>query len=194
MHKQPSSTPSPPSLRPLSHIAAFGRLPPAMTSHKEAIASSPTGTPKSDHSIAYYKSQYEQLEAELADFQASSKELETELEKDVEAAEQRERQLKEKVEALGYEVEEWKVSKLLYSLRACSLVPRAMCASGRGLTIAFNRLNTSNPKLKPTPRRTSSRRKSPPCATPIELCSYNYGILRYQTMILNAKRGTQLRH
>lgn len=83
-----------------------------MASYKEAIASSPAGTPDSEHSIAYYKSQYEQLEAELADFQASSKELEAELEKDVEAAEQRERQLKEKVEALGYEVEEWKVGEI----------------------------------------------------------------------------------
>ena len=87
-----------------------------MASHKEAIASSPAGTPDSEHSIAYYKSQYEQLEAELADFQASSKELEAELEKDVEAAEQRERQLKEKVEALGYEVEEWKVSEVPYTV------------------------------------------------------------------------------
>ncbi len=93
-----------------------------MASHKEAIASSPVGTPNSDHSIAYYKSQYEQLEAELADFQASSKELETELEKDVEAAEQRERQLKEKVEALGYEVEEWKVSGIFDCLRSCSQI------------------------------------------------------------------------
>ena len=59
--------------------------------------------------IDYYKTQYEQLEAELADFQASSRELETELEKDVEAAEKRERQLREKVEELGFEVEEWKV-------------------------------------------------------------------------------------
>ena len=62
-----------------------------------------------EESLTYYKSQYEQLEAELADFQASSKELEAELEKDVEAAERRERQLQEKVESLGYEVEEWKV-------------------------------------------------------------------------------------
>lgn len=63
-----------------------------------------------ESSLAYYKAQYEQLEAELADFQASSKELEAELEKDVEAAERRERQLQEKVEGLGFEVEEWKVS------------------------------------------------------------------------------------
>ncbi|KAL9129579.1 MAG: hypothetical protein Q9217_001999 [Psora testacea] len=62
-----------------------------------------------EDSLVYYKSQYEQLEAELADFRASSKELEAELEKDVEAAEKRERQLQEKVEALGYEVEEWKM-------------------------------------------------------------------------------------
>ena len=165
-----------------------------MASHKEAIALSPSGTPNSDHSIAYYKSQYEQLEAELADFQASSKELETELEKDVEAAEQRERQLKGKVEALGYEVEEWKVSEVLHSLPACILKSQVICTSGHGLTIAFDRLNTSNPKLKQTPRRISFRRKSPPCAMLTELCSYNCGISRFQTMTLNAKQGTQLRH
>ena len=67
----------------------------------------PPLTSKED-AILYYKSQYEQLEAELADFQASSRELEAELEKDVEAAEKRERQLQEKVQSLGFEVEEWK--------------------------------------------------------------------------------------
>ena len=60
--------------------------------------------------MAYYKTQYETLEAELQEFQASSKELEAELEKDVEESEKRERRLQEKVEKLGYEVEEWKVS------------------------------------------------------------------------------------
>ncbi|KAL8998677.1 MAG: hypothetical protein Q9169_002338 [Polycauliona sp. 2 TL-2023] len=62
----------------------------------------------SDGDPSYYKTQYEQLEAELADFQASSRELESELERDIEAAEKRERQLQEKIESLGYEVEEWK--------------------------------------------------------------------------------------
>jgi hypothetical protein len=74
----------------------------------------PPSSPPSDHTspedaLAYYKSQYEQLEHELAEFQASSQELEAELEKDVEAAEKRERALQEKVESLGFEVEEWKV-------------------------------------------------------------------------------------
>lgn len=63
-----------------------------------------------NESLAYYKTQYEQLEAELADFQASSRELESELERDIEASEKRERQLQEKVDNLGYEVNEWKVS------------------------------------------------------------------------------------
>ena len=67
-----------------------------------------------DGSLAYYKAQYEQLEAELVDFQSSSKDLEAELEKDVEAAEKRERHLQGKVEGLGYEVEEWKVSQVLF--------------------------------------------------------------------------------
>ena len=66
-----------------------------------------------EHALAYYKSQYEQLELELAEFQASSRELEAELEKDVEASEKRERQLQEKVESLGFEVDEWKVSLML---------------------------------------------------------------------------------
>ena len=82
-----------------------------MSSLGNLTSSSPTLLADSDNSLAYYKSQYEQLEAELADFQASSKELEAELEKDVEAAERRERQLQEKVEGLGFEVEEWKVSR-----------------------------------------------------------------------------------
>ena len=82
-------------------------------------ADSPSSSPPSasistGDALAYYKSQYEQLEAELADFQASSRDLEAELEKDVEAAEKRERQLQEKVEALGFEVEEWKVSVFAY--------------------------------------------------------------------------------
>ena len=67
-----------------------------------------------DGSLAYYKAQYEQLEAELADFQSSSKELEAELEKDVEAAEKREKHLRGKVEGLEYEVEEWKVYSLAF--------------------------------------------------------------------------------
>ena len=84
-------------------------------SASELMSSSPTASPLSataskEDALAYYKSQYEQLEAELADFQASSRELEAELEKDVEAAEKRERQLQVKVEGLGFEVEEWKVS------------------------------------------------------------------------------------
>ncbi|EFQ99141.1 nuclear distribution protein nudE [Nannizzia gypsea CBS 118893] len=77
-----------------------------------AMADPPSSPPNAKTStadaIAYYKSQYELLEAELTDFQSSSRELEAELEKDIEASEKRERKLKEKVESLGYEVEEWK--------------------------------------------------------------------------------------
>ncbi|KAL8730144.1 MAG: hypothetical protein Q9166_004227 [cf. Caloplaca sp. 2 TL-2023] len=78
-----------------------------MSSENSTKSAATAGT--SDHSDpSYYKTQYEQLEAELADFQASSRELEAELEKDIEAAEKRERLLQEKIESLGYEVEEWK--------------------------------------------------------------------------------------
>ena len=72
--------------------------------------SPPNASTSAEDAIAYYKSQYEQLESELADFQASSRELEAELEKDIEASEKRERQLKEKVESIRYEADEWKVS------------------------------------------------------------------------------------
>jgi predicted RNase H-like nuclease (RuvC/YqgF family) len=79
-------------------------------------SSPPTKFTSSSEAIAYYKTQYEQLEAELVDFQASSRELETELERDIEASEQRERKLKEKVESLKYEVEEWKVRNTPFRL------------------------------------------------------------------------------
>jgi len=59
--------------------------------------------------LAYYKAQYETLEAELHEFQTSSKELEAELERDVEESEKRERKLQEKAERLEFDVEEWKV-------------------------------------------------------------------------------------
>lgn len=79
------------------------------------MSSTATSGSASDDDPSYYKTQYEQLEAELADFQASSRELEAELERDIEAAEKRERQLQEKIESLGYEVEEWKVGALVLS-------------------------------------------------------------------------------
>ncbi|KAL9112585.1 MAG: hypothetical protein Q9227_003156 [Pyrenula ochraceoflavens] len=71
-------------------------------------SSPPSASASSEEALAYYKAQYENLEAELADFQNSSRELEAELERDIEASEQRERQLKEKADDLAYEVEEWK--------------------------------------------------------------------------------------
>ncbi|KAA8652400.1 hypothetical protein EYZ11_002880 [Aspergillus tanneri] len=73
-----------------------------------STSTKPNGTSSSREELAYYKAQYEQLEAELSEFQASSRELEAELEKDIEASEKRERQLKEKVDGLRYEVDEWK--------------------------------------------------------------------------------------
>lgn len=80
----------------------------------EPPSSPPTDLSTPESALAYYKTQYEQLEHELTEFQASSQELEAELEKDVEAAEKRERLLKEKAESLGFEVDEWKVCGILY--------------------------------------------------------------------------------
>lgn len=70
-------------------------------------------------SLAWYKSQYEQLETELAEFRVSSEELEKELEKDLDAAEKRENALKEKAEGLGFEVDEWKVGSPLSDVCCC---------------------------------------------------------------------------
>ncbi|GKZ85607.1 NADH:ubiquinone oxidoreductase [Aspergillus niger] len=79
-----------------------------MPSADASSSARPNGTSSRSDQLAYYKAQYEQLEAELAEFQASSRELEAELEKDIEASEKRERVLKEKLENLRYEVDEWK--------------------------------------------------------------------------------------
>lgn len=80
--------------------------------------SSPTGGEAAlEDQVAWYKSQYEQLETELAEFRVSSQELEQELEKDLEGAEKRENSLREKAESLNYEVDEWKVRFALSHLR-----------------------------------------------------------------------------
>ncbi|KAF5002586.1 hypothetical protein FGRMN_270 [Fusarium graminum] len=77
------------------------------------MASEPPSSPpghgaSAEDTLHWYKSQYEQLEAELVEFRDSSRELEQELEKDIERAEKQERLHQEKAETLGYEVEEWK--------------------------------------------------------------------------------------
>ena len=98
-----------------------------------------------EEALAFYKTQYEQLENELAEFQASSRELESELERDVEEAEKRERQLRENVEALGYEVDEWKVREHL---------------CGHELVVAENfSPSASSPSPKQTPLRTPYRKR-----------------------------------
>jgi predicted nucleic acid-binding Zn-ribbon protein len=75
----------------------------------EPPSSPPRAGSSLEEALAWYKSQYEQLESELSEFQASSKELEAELEKDLDAADKRERALQQKAEGLAYEVDEWKV-------------------------------------------------------------------------------------
>jgi E3 ubiquitin-protein ligase MARCH6 len=87
------------------------------------MASEPPSSPpghgaSAEDTLHWYKSQYEQLEAELVEFRDSSRELEQELEKDIERAEKQERLHQEKAETLGYEVEEWKVCRLTHSPQA----------------------------------------------------------------------------
>jgi hypothetical protein len=95
----------------------------------EPPSSPPTGETSAEDALAWYKSQYEQLEQELAEFRESSKELEAELEKDLDAADRRERSLREKAEGLEFEVDEWKVS-FCYHRLAClpGLTPRSFAA------------------------------------------------------------------
>lgn len=114
-------------------------------------AKRPNGTSSRDE-LAYYKTQYEQLESELADFQASSRDLEAELERDIEASEKRERQLKEKVESLRYEVDEWKVSYLAVLSLEQWLMP--------------NRPSASSPRPKAIRRRMHCKRRLRPYETP----------------------------
>lgn len=91
-----------------------------MAAAESRASPAPGGFANLQEEIAYYKSQYEQLENELQEFQASSKELEAELEKDIQESEKRERTLKQKMESLTYEVDEWRVSYLSFSL-SCML-------------------------------------------------------------------------
>ena len=78
---------------------------------------SPRGNRSDDESdLEFYKSQIQQLEDELKDFQESSRELEKELEKELEASEKSHRNLQQKNDALKYEVDEWKVSKPVFSM------------------------------------------------------------------------------
>lgn len=79
----------------------------------EPPSSPPSEAATVEDALSWYKSQYVQLEVELAEFRESSRELEQELEKDIERAEKQERVFQEKAEALGFEVEEWKVSTVL---------------------------------------------------------------------------------
>lgn len=111
--------------------------------------------------LAYYKSQYEALEAELQEFQASSKELEAELERDVEESEKRERKFQERAEKLGFEVEEWKVRTPC----APRLLRRNLAT--KAITHPMHRQSTSRARRRRTTRRTHCRRRSRPCAMPI---------------------------
>lgn len=83
----------------------------------EPPSSPPSAAATVEDALSWYKSQYVQLEVELAEFRDSSRELEQELEKDIERAEKQERVFQEKAEALGFEVEEWKVSTALPNCR-----------------------------------------------------------------------------
>ncbi|KAK0121985.1 NADH:ubiquinone oxidoreductase [Cadophora gregata] len=128
----------------------------------EPPSSPPTDLSTPESALAYYKSQYEQLEHELAEFQASSQELEAELEKDVEAAEKRERLLQEKAESLGFEVEEWK-SKYKQSKTEANMVQNALQKeittlrdTNRTLQLKLRDIEVQNDDFERQARNTSS--------------------------------------
>ena len=145
----------------------------------EPPSSPPTDLSSPESALAYYKSQYEQLEHELADFQASSQELEAELERDVEAAEKRERALQERAEFLGFEVDEWKVCRVW--------MPAGQSAD-------FYRLNTSNPRLRQALHKPPCKRRLRHFGMRIEHCSSSFAISKSRMMILRGKHGIHRRH
>jgi chaperonin cofactor prefoldin len=130
----------------------------------EPPSSPPSQDTSPEDALAYYKSQYEQLEHELAEFQASSQELEAELEKDVEAAEKRERVLQEKAESLSFEVDEWKVCIAL--MNTGRYVPYVELK-----LIGFDRQSTNKQRRKQTRLRTLCRKRSPHFEMRIEPCN-----------------------
>lgn len=129
----------------------------------EPPSSPPSDNTSAEDALAWYKSQYEQLEHELSEFQASSKELEAELEKDLDAADKRERGLREKAEELNFEVEEWKVClspNILSPLHAGLSTWTIFDEAVRELTHGpLCRGNVGSPKRRQTQRKTHSKRR-----------------------------------
>lgn len=155
-----------------------------MTAAERSPSTSLLETASAEEALAYYKSQYEQLEHELAEFQASSRELETELEKDVEASEQRERKLKEKVEGLGFEVDEWKVS-----YRVGRTIGEYERTSDTMANAIMNRLNTSSASPKQMRYKGPFKRRSRFFEIPTGRRSSDYATSRWPMMISSAKLG-----
>ncbi|OAX78425.1 hypothetical protein ACJ72_07269 [Emergomyces africanus] len=124
----------------------------------EPPSSPPNASTSAQDAIAYYKRQYEQLEAELADFQSSSRELETELEKDIEASERRERKLKEKLESAGYEAEEWKATKTEANFAQSTLQKEitTLRDGNRTLQLKLRDIEVANDDFERQARNTSS--------------------------------------
>ncbi|CAD6505360.1 BgTH12-00851 [Blumeria graminis f. sp. triticale] len=119
-------------------------------------------SPTPESALAYYKSQYEQLEQDLAEFQSSSQQLEAELEKDVEAAEKRERALQEKAESLSFEVDEWK-SKYKQSKTEASAAQSALQKevttlrdTNRNLQLKLCDIEVQNDDIEKRARNTTS--------------------------------------
>ncbi|KAI9819077.1 MAG: NADH:ubiquinone oxidoreductase [Phylliscum demangeonii] len=137
--------------------------------------------------LAYYKSQYEQLEAELAEFQASSRELEAELEKDIDASEKRERKLQEKVESVGFETK-YKQSKAEANAVQNSLQKEitVLRDSNRTTHLKLRDIEVANDDIERQARHTSSSLED------LE-CKYNVAIERAVLLEAEIQVGEQER-
>ena len=126
----------------------------------EPPSSPPSDSASAEDALAWYKSQYEQLEHELVEFRESSRELEQELERDIEQAEKRERAFQEKAESVGFEVEEWKV---------CSFSPYSQAISSMNgvLTgIATAQVQGVQERGRQRPKHTREGNNDPPGRQP----------------------------
>lgn len=166
------------------------------SSSPSTTLSPPTSSTSPEDAIAYYKAQYEQLEAELADFQISSRDLELELERDVEESEKREQKLKAKVEAAEYEIDEWKVKKKFkthpFVFFVVYFLLKYIEQKNANHPWILIRRNTKNQKQKLQRFNQPCRKKSLPSATQLVLYSLNSEISKSLTMHSNVKHETPL--
>ena len=130
-----------------------GDLPPSPAAQRQGASL--------EEALAYYKTQYEQLEVELQEFQASSRELEAELERDIEQADKRELELNESIENAKYEAAEWKTKykqSKTESTAAQSALEKEVTKlreANRGLMLRLRDIEVANDDIERQARHTA---------------------------------------